>query len=106
MKAVEFVKYHGWKCVEDIVEKYGDSHTHVTNDARMFIHKDAYSSYAPHFKQTLDTAIKMSDLKTLVEAKDWIDLCGGLGDAKALAVVHNDKELQKAIKLVESVENA
>lgn len=55
-----------------------------------------------------------NDLKTLVEAKELVDSCGGLSEAKEwmkkdVSDEYWDDECErrkKAIKLVESVENA
>ena len=84
MKAVEFVKKFGWREAKKTLKNY----THIDG-------------------------LDLKGLKTLVEAKELVDLYGGLLDAKKcllLAPYATDlsgavEELQKAIKLVESVEN-
>ena len=84
MKAVEFVKKFGWE---------------VAKTKTMSVYTEN-----PFQK----------DLKTLVEAKELVYLYGGLFDAKkclllapyAVDLSGAVEELQEAIKLVESVENA
>ena len=90
MKAVEFVNRFGWFTAKEYLAgaTIFDNHLMVFTDA--------------------------NDLKTLVEAKELVDLYGGLFDAKkclllapyAVDLSGAVEELQEAIKLVESVENA
>lgn len=87
MKAVEFVKQVGW--------------VKASEELKRLKHERIIGCF-------------FNDLKTLVEAKELVDLYGGLLDAKKcllLAPYAIDEDgsvdmLRKAIKLVESVENA
>lgn len=98
MKATEFVKKHGWGETQRIVRDY-TSHTHVTSDARMFINEHACMD---EIKRQLVGLVEISELKSLVKSHEWVELCGGLEDARVLAVVHNDTDLFKAIADVEA----
>ena len=98
MKANEFVKMHGLQYTKNIIGQF-PKHTHVTNDGRMFIDENTCAS---HIKFQLNDVLKISDLKRLIESHEWVGLCGGLEDARALAVVHNDDALFESIADVES----
>lgn len=98
MKANEFIKIHGLQYTKNIIEQF-PKHTHVTNDGRMFINENTCAS---HIKFQLSDVLKIADLKRLVESHEWVGLCGGLEDARALAVVHNDVALFESIADVES----
>lgn len=80
MDAFEFVKKFG----------FGEA-KRVLHDSRGCASVRLYDSYE----------FSTSDLKKIVEAFDWIELCGGIDDAKSLAIVHNDVDLKQAIELVE-----
>ncbi len=83
MKANEFIRWHGFQYTRSLVRDY-PNHTHVSNDGRMIINEKDYVDFAPHFKSSLSDAVKISDLKRLIESHDLIDLCGGLDVAKNL----------------------
>lgn len=74
MKANEYVKKYGVDCAKEIL-----THNQDLMNIGFFI-----------------------DLKRLVESHEWVGLCGGLEDARALAVVHNDVALFESIADVES----
>lgn len=74
MKANEYIKKYGVDCAKEIL-----FHNQDLMNIGFFI-----------------------DLKRLVESHEWVGLCGGLGDARALAVVHNDVALFESIADVES----
>ena len=80
MKANEFVKQHGVKQAKFICDRYFD-YTHVTDDARMLISEKDYVEFAPHFKSSLSDAVKISDLKRLVESHELVKKMGGLNGA-------------------------
>lgn len=81
MKANEFVGFHGIGTVKDIVKHYGN-HTHVTDDARMFITEDFYKKTKADYVDDLNSMIKMTDLKRLVESHELVEWHGGLKHAK------------------------
>ena len=58
---------------------------------------EAVRSYVAAYEDALT-----GDLKRLVESHEWVGLCGGLEDARALAGVHNDVALFESIADVES----
>ena len=74
MKANEYIKKYGVDCAKEIL-----FHNQDLMNIGFFI-----------------------DLKRLVKSHEWIGLCGGLEDARALAVVHNDAALFESIADVES----
>ena len=74
MKANEYIKKFGWDGAKEIL-----FHNQDLMNIGFFI-----------------------DLKRLVKSREWIGLCGGLEDARALAVVHNDAALFESIADVES----
>lgn len=98
MKSIEFIKEHGLDEAKRIIQDY-PSHTHVTSDARMFINEH---SCMEEIKRQLVGLVKISELKSLVKSHEWVELCGGLEDARVLAVVHNDTALFEAIADVEA----
>ena len=108
MKANEFVKEHGVKKTKIICDRYFD-YTHVANDARMLISEKDYVEFAPHFKSSLSDAVKISDLKRLVESHDLVEKVGGMDKAKMLLrmriaaeLYESADEIEKAIADVES----
>lgn len=72
MKANEFVGFHGIGAVKDIVKHYGN-HTHVTDDARMFITEDFYKKTKADYVDDLNSMVKMDDLKRLVESHELVE---------------------------------
>lgn len=72
VKANEFVKQHGVKEAKIICDRYSN-YTHVTDDARMIISEKAYVEFAPHFKSSLSDAVKICDLKRLVESHELVE---------------------------------
>lgn len=110
MEAKEFVKEHSINEAKRIISTY-PSHTHVTNDARMFINSDAYKKSVPHFSDSVDDMVKIDDLKTLVDAWELVESRGGLSEARAIEQQYWNSgvgsamlvamEIKQAIKLVE-----
>lgn len=112
MKAIEFVKEHGWDCVIDIVKTYGDSYTHIAKDVRAFINEQIYCKHVPHFADSIKKMIRMDDLKRLVESWELVEKVGGIDKAKMLLrmriaaeLYDSADEIEKAIADVESVNN-
>ena len=112
MKAVEFVKQVGWVDSSKVMVDWGnftqiEKPTHFDSDLNIFIHKN-------DFTHLDESDVCILELKTLVEAKELVDLYGGLFDAKKcllLAPYAIDEDgsvdmLREAIKLVEGLENA
>ena len=81
MKANEFIKRQG------LAEA-----RRVLHDARGCVGVKLWGRYE----------FSTEDLKRLIKSHEWIGLCGGLEDARALAVVHNDAALFESIADVES----
>lgn len=99
MKANEFVKEHGIKKTKSICDRYF-GYTHVTNDARMLISEKDYVEFAPHFKSSLSDAVKISDLKRLVESHEIIKLFKSLDHAKVEAqACEHSKHSEILVKL-------
>ena len=109
MKANEFVKTHGIKSAQDIVKYYGN-HTHITDDARMFITAEFYKKTRADYVDDLNSMVRMVDLKRLVESHELVGSYGGLFEAKiyadseyrSLSVPQITKRLKQAITDVES----
>ena len=108
MKAIEFIKKHGWKYTIDLLKSH-PNHTHTTDDGRMFFN---INTCADEIKVQLIELAKFCDLKIYVDAYELVQKRGGLDEAKdhtmVLALIEEYeqlKQLQKAIALVEEVEN-
>lgn len=83
MQANEFVKTHGLESTKDIVKHYGN-HTHITDDARMFITEEFYKETRANYVDDLNSMVKMEDLKRLVESHELVQSKGGIEKAKAI----------------------
>lgn len=81
MNAIEFVKHYGINDTQRIVSTY-QNHTHVTDDARMFINSEVYKKSVPYFADSVDAMVKIADLKQIVEAFDNVNKHGGLISSK------------------------
>lgn len=81
MKANEFVKTHGIKAAQDIVKHYGN-HTHITDDARMFITEEFYKRTSADYVDDLNSMVRMVDLKRLVESHNVVSQYQSLDAAK------------------------
>ena len=81
MNAIEFVKHHGINETQRIVSTY-PNHTHVTDDARMFINSEVYKKSVPHFADSIDAMVKIADLKQIVDAWELVESYSGLSMAK------------------------
>lgn len=81
MKANEFVKTHGLESTKDIVRHYGN-HTHITDDARMFITEEFYKETRANYVDDLNSMVKMEDLKRLVASHELVEKHGGLFQSK------------------------
>lgn len=99
MKANEFIKKFGWskaKEVSSFTSNVCEDPTHFDSDLDIYVHFN-------DFKGVMDESdVCIHDLKRLIESHEWVGLCGGLEDARALAVVHNDVALFESIADVES----
>ena len=105
MNAIEFVKEHGINEAKRIVSTY-PNHTHVTNDARMFINSEVYKKSVPHFADSVDVMVKINNLKQIVEAWELVFEHGSIDLAKKYAdSPYTAPEIKlvlgKAINLVE-----
>ena len=109
MKAKEFIQAHGFSKVADIVAKYSKTHTHVTDDARMFISKEDAEKWQ---HESIDSCVTMVELKEYVDAWGLVQKHGGLVNAKYDAEhlyinwdyrTMMEDALKKAIQLVESI---
>ncbi len=89
IKATEFVKEHGWSEVKRIVACYPD-HTHVTDDARMFINKN---TCADNIRSQLNEVIQICELKRLVESHELVEFFGSLDDAIQIYEYSKDMEI-------------
>ena len=112
MKAVEFVKKFGWGEARKIVE-YRDNHadrTHVFKFNKSCVDKGVITGGAYLYTKSYnDYSVSVGDLKTLVEAKELVDLYGTAEEAEdflPMLRLDSKDELQEAINLVESVGNA
>ena len=130
MKANEFVKKFGWPHAVRIYENAFEHATHARADYEYFKNKDGewfryeddFNLYVekPCFKET----VCLKDLKQLIEAKELVEKCGGIESLKSWLnyekrkvnlsvlfhcnkppVLINIEIAEKAIQLVESVEN-
>lgn len=84
MKANEFVKTHGLESTKDIVKHYGN-HTHVTDDARMFVTEKFYKETRANYADDLNSMVKIADLKRIVESHELVKDLYGLAKAKEYA---------------------
>ena len=73
MKAKEFIQAHGFSKVADIVAKYSKTHTHVTDDARMFISKEDAEKWQ---HESIDSCVTMVELKEYVNAWELVQIHG------------------------------
>ena len=80
MKANELIKNHGFKKIREIVKKYPD-HTHITDDARMFIDENICDE---NTKRQLFELVTFSELKRLVESHDLVESYDGIESAKMM----------------------
>lgn len=107
MKVEEFVKTHGTKVVSGIVKHYGN-HTHVTDDARMFITEEFYKRTRSDYVDDLNSMVKMVDLKRIVESHELVERIGGIEKAKIRCypakhlTMESYHDLRKAIADVEA----
>lgn len=95
MKANEFVKTHGIKSAQDIVKYYGN-HTHITDDARMFITEEFYKKTSADYVDDLNSMVRMVDLKRIVESHELVEVEGGIDEVKhtfSFASKHGANEL-------------
>ena len=108
MKANEFVKKHGLESTKDIVKHYGN-HTHVTEDARMFVTEKFYKETRANYADDLNSMVKIAGLKRLVESHELVEKLGGIEPAKCYAIDANacgafddEIKIKQAIADVES----
>lgn len=75
MKAIEFIKKFGCEYTVDLLKNY-PSHTHTTDDGRMFFNEN---TCANEIKVQLIELVKFCDLKKYTDAYELVQRFGGLG---------------------------